>query len=272
MQTISKDDDLNDYLAKNEIVWKFNLSRAPWWGGFFERLIGVMKSTLSKVIGKALLSFDELRRVILDTEIHMNNRPLCYVGEDFDHPVITPNILLHNRPSVAIDESILTDEDFDYNAKDILKRSRFIQKCKDDIRKRWTREYLHSLEERRRGSVRTNDATPTVGAVVLIKDSITENKGKWKLGRIVSEVRGHDNVLRGYEVLLGNGYTVERPLQLVGDLEIDNKSTGFIQKRKVKKNSQLNVNVKEFVPRNRSAKTVAKDGIRSVQIVEMTPQ
>ena len=272
LQTISKDDDLNDYLAKNEIVWKFNLSRAPWWGGFFERLIGVMKSTLSKVIGKALLSFDELRRVILDTEIHMNNRPLCYVGEDFDHPVITPNILLHNRPSVAIDESILTDEDFDYNAKDILKRSRFIQKCKDDIRKRWTREYLHSLEERRRGSVRTNDATPTVGAVVLIKDSITENKGKWKLGRIVSEVRGHDNVLRGYEVLLGNGYTVERPLQLVGDLEIDNKSTGFIQKRKVKKNSQLNVNVKEFVPRNRSAKTVAKDGIRSVQIVEMTPQ
>ena len=118
------------------------IPRPPWWwGGFFERLIGVMKSTLSKVIGKAL-------------------------------------------------ESILTDED--YNAKVILKRSRFIQKCKDDIRKRWTREYLHSLEERRRGSARTNDATPTVGVIK-----------KWKLGRIGSEVRGHDNVLRGCEVLLG---------------------------------------------------------------------
>ena len=78
LQKLSKDDDLNDYLAKNEITWKFNLSRAPWWGGFFERLIGVMKSTLAKVVGKALLSFDELRRVLLDTEIHMNNRPLTW--------------------------------------------------------------------------------------------------------------------------------------------------------------------------------------------------
>ena len=207
----------------------------------------------------------------------MNNRPLCYVGEDFDHPVITPNILLHNRPSAAIDDSILTDEDFDYNAKDILKRARFVQKCKDDIRKRWTREYLHSLEERRRSATRTNETTPSVGAVVLIKDSITEKKGKWKLGRIVGEVRGKDSTLRGFEILLGNGYTVERPLQLVADLEINTENTEFIQNRKIDKYNQtnkmehqLNANVDDFVPRRRKAKTVANDGIIGVQIDEMT--
>ena len=89
---MAKDEEFNDYLAQHEIIWKFNLSRASWWGGFFERLIGVMKATLSKVIGKALLTFEELTCVLLDTEIHMNNRPLCYVGEGFDNPVITPNI------------------------------------------------------------------------------------------------------------------------------------------------------------------------------------
>jgi hypothetical protein len=40
---ISKDDQINDYLAKNNIKWQFNLSKAPWWGGQYERLIGLVK-------------------------------------------------------------------------------------------------------------------------------------------------------------------------------------------------------------------------------------
>ena len=44
------------------------MSRAPWWGGFFERLIGMMKSGLSKSIGRALLKFEELEEVLLDVE------------------------------------------------------------------------------------------------------------------------------------------------------------------------------------------------------------
>ena len=36
---INKDEKINNYLAKNSIEWKFNLSRATWWGGQFERLV-----------------------------------------------------------------------------------------------------------------------------------------------------------------------------------------------------------------------------------------
>ena len=59
------------------LKWKFNLTRAPWWGGFFERLIGIMKRCLSEVIDRSLLSCEELEEVLLDSEICMNNRPLC---------------------------------------------------------------------------------------------------------------------------------------------------------------------------------------------------
>jgi len=50
------------------IQWRFNMSRAPWWGGFFERLIGIMKRNSSKVVGRSTLSFEELEEVLLDVE------------------------------------------------------------------------------------------------------------------------------------------------------------------------------------------------------------
>ena len=55
--------------------------RAPWWGGFFERLIGIIENALPKAIGRALLRFEELEEVLLDLESFLNNRPLCYSGE-----------------------------------------------------------------------------------------------------------------------------------------------------------------------------------------------
>ena len=41
-----------------------------------------MKRCLSKQIGKALLTYDELKDALMDTENFMNNRPLTYMGEE----------------------------------------------------------------------------------------------------------------------------------------------------------------------------------------------
>ena len=90
LEKLQRDDGVNNYLASQSIKWKFNLSRAPWWGGFFERLVGVMKSALSKVVGKALLTYPELEEILLDIECFMNNRPLTYMGEEFEGRAITP--------------------------------------------------------------------------------------------------------------------------------------------------------------------------------------
>ena len=48
LSTLQKDENLFNYLATKEIGWKFNMSRAPWWSGFFERLTGIIKNALSK--------------------------------------------------------------------------------------------------------------------------------------------------------------------------------------------------------------------------------
>ena len=43
---------------------KFNMSRGPWWGGFFERLIGIMKRALTREIRRELLQYHELEDVL----------------------------------------------------------------------------------------------------------------------------------------------------------------------------------------------------------------
>ena len=52
--------ELNDYLVNQRIERRFNLAKAPWWGGFFERLIAIMKRSLSKAIGRGFLTYSEL--------------------------------------------------------------------------------------------------------------------------------------------------------------------------------------------------------------------
>ena len=61
-----KDERLHNYLSVNQIKWQFSLSRAPWWGGQSERIIGIMKSALHKSIGNGMLSWKELQEVLVD--------------------------------------------------------------------------------------------------------------------------------------------------------------------------------------------------------------
>ena len=46
------------------IGWKFKMTRAPWWGGFFKKLISIMKNVLSKAVGRALLRLEEVEEVL----------------------------------------------------------------------------------------------------------------------------------------------------------------------------------------------------------------
>lgn len=84
MKTVMKDERLQTYLSTNQIKWQFNLSRAPCWGGQFERMISLVKTALNKTIGNGLLRWEELQEVLLDVEINLNNRPLSYVEEEGD--------------------------------------------------------------------------------------------------------------------------------------------------------------------------------------------
>ena len=84
LKKAQRDEKFHNFLANEKIKWQFNLSRAPWWGGGgqFERMVGLVKSTLYKSIGNGHLTKKELEAVLLDVEITLNNRPLGYQEDD----------------------------------------------------------------------------------------------------------------------------------------------------------------------------------------------
>ena len=95
IKEVREDEKLNDLMCNLSIEWRFNSSHAPWWGGQFERLIGVFKNVFRKAIGNGTLNWTELEEVLLHIEICINNRPLNYVEDDIELPILTPNSILH---------------------------------------------------------------------------------------------------------------------------------------------------------------------------------
>lgn len=77
-----------------KILWTFNVEKAPWWGGLFERMIKSTKRCLRKVVGRARLHHDELLTVLVEIEGVINSRPLTYLFSDDLTEPLTPSHFL----------------------------------------------------------------------------------------------------------------------------------------------------------------------------------
>ena len=78
----------------------------------------------------------------MDIETTLNNRPLSYVEDDIQMPISTPNTMIHGIAISELEENVSSIED-----KDLRKRARYVQKCKNRAWQRWTTEYLKVLRE-----------------------------------------------------------------------------------------------------------------------------
>ena len=56
--------EVNKFLPKYWIKWLFILEDSPWWRGFYELFTAIVKSSLKKVEGKALLNEKEMITVV----------------------------------------------------------------------------------------------------------------------------------------------------------------------------------------------------------------
>ncbi len=82
LQTLFSSSEVKDYLANLGVEWVFNLERAPWWGGVFERMVKSTKRCLRKTIGRARFSLDEMHTAIVEIEGIINSRPISYLESD----------------------------------------------------------------------------------------------------------------------------------------------------------------------------------------------
>ena len=52
---------------------------------------------LYKSLGNAQVTISELEEIVLDIEINLNNRPLTYVDNDTELPILTSNSLIYGH-------------------------------------------------------------------------------------------------------------------------------------------------------------------------------
>ena len=87
--------EVTDFLRHFDISWEFILQELPWCRGFNEKLIGITKMSLKKVVGKARLSYDELVTVKCEIENSINSSPFTYLKEENHQTPLLPFHLLY---------------------------------------------------------------------------------------------------------------------------------------------------------------------------------
>ena len=213
IKKVRSSEKFNDFLAHQGITWQFNLSKAPWWGGQFEHMVGIVKGALRKSIGKSLLTFTELKEVLLDVEVALNNCPLSYVEDDIQMPLITPESMMRPQSNLLPELEPHLEE-----TVTLRKRAKYIKKCKDTMWKRWTNEYLRGLRERHNLKHRRSSGTVEKGEVVIIKGD-EKDRNQWKLGIVEEVLPGKDGVVRAVRLRAGRNQ-LERPIQHLYPLEL----------------------------------------------------
>ena len=192
--------------------WRPIAPLSPWWGGWWERLIGSVKKALRKSIGKKNLTFEELETCLLEVEMVLNSRPLTFVGDGLeDGEILTPSHFLIGRKVMS--KSTLDHESFKY--EDLVSRWEVQSEALDEFWSFWNTEYLRNLPPFK-GSISQRPIKP--GEVVLIKDE-GYPRLQWPIGLVQKIFPGIDHHTRAVELKTKKGILV-RPIQKLHSLEL----------------------------------------------------
>ena len=210
--------EVTAYLLSHRIKWSFNLERAPWWGGFFERLVRCVKRCLKKILGQSSVCYDELLTTLFEGEAILNSRPLTFVfSEDLEEP-LTPSHLIYGKRVLSCPTVDSDDVDVALIQRDsLLHRLKHLNMLLDHFWSRWRKEYLLELRNAHRSSHQwQNGIDVCVGDVVVVHDD-NERRSQWRLGLVEEVLRGRDGKIRGAVVKSsgrsGQSNPLRRPVQ-----------------------------------------------------------
>ena len=192
IRKITRAEEVWRYLANKQITWNFIVEKAPWWGGFWERLVRSIKKPLKKILGRSTLRFDELDTVLVEIEAVINSRPLTYVYDDEESISysLTPSDLIYGRRiastlNAAHYEVISTNQS-------LTKKFRHHKHVLQQLTNQWRREYLLELKERSQVRPKgSNKRNISIGDIILLKNDST-SRAFWKLGKVEELIPGKD--------------------------------------------------------------------------------
>lgn len=221
-----------EQMVERNCNFSFNPPSASHFGGVWERLIGTVRQVLSGLLREhgSRLTSDTLSTLFHEVAAIINNRPLC-VAQLEDSTAcepLTPNHLLTLKP-----EPIFPPPG-DFQREDLYSRKRWrrVQYLVEQFWNRWKREYLPTLQPRRKWYLQRDSVRP--GMVVLMSEEGAP-RGTWKMARVEKTYPSDDGLVRSVQLKLA---TVQKTTK--GQLAVQ---TTFMD-RPVHKLVPLNLNEK----------------------------
>ncbi|XP_033227841.1 uncharacterized protein LOC117179817 [Belonocnema kinseyi] len=185
-------------IANHQIKWIYNLPRAAWWGGFCERLIGVLKRLLRRTLKKSCLDYEEMATVLIDCEAVINSKLLTFMSDTAQQI----------KEIGVLDLHMIESNKF---------KNRYVyqQKIKDALRRRFRNEYLGTLVHNNKN--RERHFKVNIDDVVFVQNENTKRLD-WPLARVTELIRGKDGNVRVVRLRTANGELI-RPIQRIYPLE-----------------------------------------------------
>ena len=209
------------FLSDHGINWHFIPEAAPWWGGFYERMVGLVKRPLKKVIGRACLNVIELSTILTEVEAVLNSRPLTYtyVNTKEEGP-LTPAHFLCGHRLLSLPDQQNSNEDYGNTTREELsRRAKYHETLIHSFWKRWQQEYLTGLREQYCKKRKAPNYTVSKGDVVLIHDHIRK-RNQWKMGVVTTLYPGKDGLVRSVTLRTSSGQELNRPIEKLYPMEI----------------------------------------------------
>lgn len=210
---LTRSTDFQNYFAHNSVQWHFIPSRSPHMGGIWEASVRTVKHHLKRVSKSVHFTFEEFYTLLTRIEAILNSRPLVPMSDDpNDLEPITPGHFLIGRP---LNSASFLDTSFN----DYTPRSRYehLAKMSEHFWSRWSREYLHTLQQRSKWRFQKDNAV--IGSLVILKEDNTA-VCMWPLGRITATHPGKDGVVRVVSVKTKGG-VVKRAINKICMLPLD---------------------------------------------------
>ena len=222
---IFKSKEAERYFVNRGVVWKYIIERAPWHGGFYERMVRSVKRCLKKSIGTGSVTFGELRTLLIEIETTINNRPLTFIYDDEEglSYALTPSHLIYGRQI----SSHLNHRHYEIvsTITTLTKRANHQQRILDQFTKQWRKEYLLSLRESAKLSAKPSKDTIKIkiGEIVILRNDSTK-RVFWKFGKVDELIPSKDGIIRAAKVRVqGDGrkqVLLRRPIQHLIPLEV----------------------------------------------------
>lgn len=212
MASKNHNEKVSAYLGTHKINWHTIPPSAPHFGGIWEAGVKSIKTHLRRVLGESAPTLEEMQTLLVQIEAIVNSRPLTSVNNDPDDlNILTPAHFLIGSSMFEVPDKGINDV-----AVKLSERWELVQNMTRGFWKRWSTEYLTTLQRRSKWQHQQNNFKE--GDLVIIKEDNVSTLA-WIRGRVIKIHPGQDGKVRVVTLKTSTG-ELKRPVTKLCKLNI----------------------------------------------------